>query len=177
MCVTSHVKDGLLVLPLLDFCPTPKIHSAVQKQGISLLILTSWHCIVFVVLSSVGVMGKYILCRRSIPVKLKHTKTCHWKCSSKWVILDLFSSPNVRYSVPVLNQCRWPQPGSVWSDRLSVNSLVNPAKPLIISDNNFLLLRHSTQLTKYACLCAYTQYMYYMCVRLTVGVQKKLHSC
>lgn len=53
----------LSVLPF-DFCPPPKIPLQTRqkkKNKACLHELTSWHCIVFIVLSSVGVMGKCIL--------------------------------------------------------------------------------------------------------------------
>lgn len=154
--------------PLFDFCSDSKIPLLFKKHGISLPIVTSWHCTAFIVLSSVGLMGKYILKNRTS----RHTGGSQQNIQHSQGTFKLKTVKRKSWLLRTFIICSWKQPHwlilTVKSDGLPVNSLVNPADPFVTSDNSFSTHRQSTQLTNYMCVC--TQYL---C--LCVGVQQKLH--
>lgn len=175
MRVTSHVKDSsLFFLPLFDFfsnipprCPKTRRIS----DDTDILTLYCVYCTFFSG-CDVEVWKTECLATEDHPGELfNYSRT--WRVQGtfryKTVVSEnlfsfnfsIFFFLNVRYSVPVLNQPQW-LTTCVWaltvkSDRLPVNSLVNPADPFVTSDNSFLL--HNV----WVCVCARTPYIYCMC--------------
>lgn len=151
-------KDVCFFYPCLTFALTLRFSFCPKKHGISPPILTSWHCIALIVLSSLGVMGKYFLKDRMSRHRgkskgnIQHSQACRVQGTVKlktvqmWWLLRSFSFHfkisffNVRYSVAVLNQPQW-LTDSVWaltvkSDRLPVNSLQIPSLPLTTASSS-----------------------------------------